>query len=250
MKKLRNIKGFLRYIISYLLVLLLPLSAFLLFSNQYMLSVYKQEILQQSQSSFAKLQSTTDNRVEQMTAIAGQLSSVSYVKTKEALGTEYLYNNVRALLGGHTSTHTFLDSITFYSALNPDTVYTDKGTYSLHYYKHYGRQDLSQKLSGLTGAAWWVPSGESGSEAGGRAVLEYAVPVPDRISSYVVFTMQRSSFAQTAEEPDTQTFLYDKEGQLLYAPDGDEDLARALWEKAEAGGPAEYDSRLSSLLES
>ncbi len=228
MKVFQKYRGFGRYLLSYLCVLLLPLTVFLLFSSHFYLNVYRNEVIRQNQMNLERLRDDFDGQIIQLVAIAGQISTQDSTSERHLQTNVTAYEDLRKILQGYTATHPFLENAAFYTSATPDTVYTAFGTFNVDLFRHYkwnGQNfDLLERLEQAPFQPWWQPEHMYWPQSDQRSVLEYAVAVPDLPGGYMLFTFSEQSLSGITVSPDSSTAIYDANLRLLF-PSGPADEA-------------------------
>ena len=100
MKVFQKYRGFGRYLLSYLCVLLLPLTVFLLFSSHFYLNVYRNEVIRQNQMNLERLRDDFDGQIIQLVAIAGQISTQDSTSERHLQTNVTAYEDLRKILQG------------------------------------------------------------------------------------------------------------------------------------------------------
>ncbi len=213
-------KTLLRYVWSFLLVLLLPSGILFLVYNQYFFSRYQKEVLERYQTEINNLDMEIVNHVQWMRTIAGQLANLQTCQYDNIREDAPNYSGIINTFISIVSPQKFFSSVGFYSDSFPDTIFTNHGTYNLRYYKRYGEageefKDLKDMTENLAGEKWFTP-GQVRTSAGDEGnYCDFVLPVPHSNTDYVVFTIPEQSFRRLS--PDAEFVILDQDGRMLYA---------------------------------
>lgn len=213
-------KTLLRYVWSFLLVLLLPSGILFLVYNQYFFSRYQKEVLERYQTEINNLDMEIVNHVQWMRTIAGQLANLQTCQYDNIREDAPNYSGIINTFISIVSPQKFFSSVAFYSDSFPDTIFTNHGTYNLRYYKRYGEageefKDLKDMTENLAGEKWFTP-GQVRTSAGDEGnYCDFVLPVPHSNTDYVVFTIPEQSFRRLS--PDAEFVILDQDGRMLYA---------------------------------
>lgn len=209
-----------KFILSYLIILLIPLLGVFILNNEYFISSYKKEVINRNHESIQRLKMDFDSKINLFSAISGQLSTLKVVNNQE------IYRNVSASeeiiksLQGFVATHEFFDNIAFYSTASPNTVYTSAGTFNTDYYLHYraekGDCTVNEKLLSVNKGIWTLPKSIYWPKDDLKRELEYAIPSPCSSKAFVMFYIPESSISSIVFLKDVETVIFDKDYQQLY----------------------------------
>lgn len=228
MKAFQKYQGFWRYLLSYLCVLLLPLVVFLFFGSHFYTNIYRNEVVRQNQTSLDRLRDDLDGQVSQLEAIAGQISVQDSVNERQLLSKVTAYEEIRRLLQGYAATHLFLESVSFYTNITPDTVYTESGTFNIDLFRHYETEGDSltvvERLSQQPFEPWWRVEKMTWPHSDRKTFLEFAIQVPGIPGSYMLFSFSEKALAQFTDISDSKTAVYDTQNRQLF-PSSEPDLA-------------------------
>lgn len=207
-----------RFLLSFVLVLMLPIFVYSLVNEQYFVRLYRNEVLEQFSAVLDRQAQQLDAQIAQCASIAGQISLQTGMRSgKLASSTSYL--NVRSVLAGTLATQPFFESIAFYSPATPTTVYSDSGTYNTRYFCRYAGDGIFSELSAnaMAKRGWVLPSETRFNPAVvGRWTLQYLQPVPNEDRSLLIFFIREKSIASVLWEQDSFSLLYDADGRVLY----------------------------------
>lgn len=223
-------KTLLRYVWSFLLVLLLPSGILFLICNQYFFSRYQNEVLEHYHTEIDNLDTEIVTHVQWMRTIAGQLANLQTCQYDNIREDAPSYSGIINTFVSIVSPQKFFSSVGFYSVSFPDTIFTNGGTYNLRYYKRYADSgeefsDLKEMTEKLTGEKWFAP-GQIRTSAGEEGkYCEFVIPVPHSRTDYVIFTIPEQSFRRLTS--DAEFVILDQDGHMLYASFPAE---KAFWE--------------------
>lgn len=216
-------KTLLRYVLSFLSVLLLPLAAFFLIYNDYFASLYRGEVLSWYERDLEKLNDGISKHVSFMQYAAGQFSNQKSMK-KDSLSADYPgYANITNTLSSVVYPQDFFTALSFYSGDVPDTVFTNVGTYNAGYYKQYRMEDRNWvdvktmlKSVGRGGCAWIIPSRIRSADGSLSREVEYVLPVPGTAEDYALFTIPERSLRELSSEYASDTMILTGTGEQVY----------------------------------
>lgn len=243
-------KTLLRYVLSFLLVLLLPLAAFFLIYNDYFASLYRSEVLSWYERDLDKLNDGITKHVSFMQYAAGQFSNQKNMK-KDRLSADYPgYANITNTLSSIVYPQDFFTALAFYSGDVPDTVFTNVGTYNAGYYKQYQMEDgnwvdvkTMLKYIGQGSSSWITPSHIRSADGSLSREVEYVLPVPGTTGDYALFTIPERSLRELSSEYASNTMILTGTGEQVYpfAPQPPELMAQVIgfldasgWEKPDS----------------
>lgn len=243
-------KTLLRYVLSFLLVLLLPLAAFFLIYNDYFASLYRSEVLSWYERDLDKLNDGITKHVSFMQYAAGQFSNQKSMK-KDSLSADYPgYANITNTLSSIVYPQDFFTGLAFYSGDVPDTVFTNVGTYNAGYYKQYQIEDGSWvdvktmlKTIGRGGSSWIIPSHIRSADGSLSRDVEYVLPVPGTTGNYALFSIPERSLRELSSEYASNTMILTGTGEQVYpfAPQPSELITQVMgfldasgWEKPDS----------------
>lgn len=221
MKKRRYQKDsvLIKFILSFLLVLILPVFLFSFAYIKYDQKIYQDKLLKQEQDTLDLPLQELEQYIEEMKQIAVQTPLRSYVDQKDLMNYEKVHKLIQ-MLGRYRGTHSVLEEIAVYYEDYPEVIFTEKGTYSQEYYRKYQKngevvslyQLLKTKASGE-----WITEDELADHGGDTAgFLQYIFKTPDKVCW--VFTLSVKKLEELLKQNDAITILYDGNGRQLYPP--------------------------------
>lgn len=221
MKKRRCQKDsvLIKFILSFLLVLILPVFLFSFAYIKYDQKIYQDKLLKQEQDALELPLQELEQYIEEMKQIAVQTPLRSYVDQKDPMNYEKAHKLIQ-MLGRYRGTHSVLEEIAVYYEDYPEVIFTEKGTYSQEYYRKYmksGEEVLLYQFVEMKESGEWITEDElvdHGEDTVG--FLQYIFKTPDR--SCWVFTLSAKKLEELLRQNDAITILHDKNGIQLYPP--------------------------------
>lgn len=209
-----------KYIFSYLIILLVPLLGVFIINNEYFISVYQKAVINQNHKSIERLKIDFDSQITLFSAISGQLLALDIAKNAGSNVNISVSDSIKRSLQGFVATHEFFDNIAFFSNAFSDTVYTGKGTFNTDYYLQYktdsGNCPVDIKLKSVNRGTWTLPEDIYWPSSGMSKELEYVIPVPSSEKSYIMFYIPESSISSIVFLKDVETVIFDENYQQLY----------------------------------
>lgn len=219
-KKLENVRRsntYKTFIISFLIVLLLPVFVFSFVFIRWDQKLYKEKILEQAELSLELPMKELEQYVTELGQICAQISLMS-ISNEQKLDQYESTNTLILQLAGYQLTHSFIQEIAFYNANVSKCIYTNCGTYSPVYYYQYVGEDgtlmLPEYLKTLKRSGWITPSELSHEGKNPENVLQYVMKKSSGESW--VFTFYASELQKLLEQKNSITLLYDEDGRQLY----------------------------------
>lgn len=221
MKKRRYQKDsvLIKFILSFLLVLILPVFLFSFAYIKYDQKIYRDKLLKQEQDALDLPLQELEQYIEEMKQIAVQTPLRSYVDQNDLMNYEKAHKLIQ-MLGRYRGTHSVLEEIAVYYEDSPETIFTEKGTYSQEYYREYLKNgeavSLYQLLQTKESGEWITEDELADDKEDTTGFLQYIFKTPDK--SCWVFTLSSKKLEELLKQNDTITILYDKNGRQLYPP--------------------------------
>lgn len=221
MKKRRYQKDsvLIKFILSFLLVLILPVFLFSFAYIKYDQKIYRDKLLKQEQDALDLPLQELEQYIEEMKQIAVQTPLRSYVDQNDLMNYEKAHKLIQ-MLGRYRGTHSVLEEIAVYYEDSPETIFTEKGTYSQEYYRKYLKNgeavSLYQLLQTKESGEWITEDELADDKEDTTGFLQYIFKTPDK--SCWVFTLSAKKLEELLKQNDTITILYDKNGRQLYPP--------------------------------
>lgn len=215
-------KVLVRYLLSYLLVLTIPLLVFSLLHEQYFIQLYRDEIFRQNIQALDNISLQMQMHLQEMDAILVQLSSNVLLERSSLRSSAPTYTGMKVLLRGILSSHPFYSGGCFYTTQMPGVIYTENGTYNPAYYWKLQREghfvSLPDYLQDLKTPEWCFPADISAAPgaAGPKAGLTRIMPLPAYEGGYLLLTIDEPYLQALTEQPQAETYLFDQFGLQLY----------------------------------
>ena len=175
-----------KYAVTYLMVLAIPLLVFNAFFNVYISSQTQKDVEEAMTGILTKVQTDFDQKVNQMFAISAQLSKVRDFKPGSL--SQYSFEArqaIRQALAAYAATNMFFQDIVYYHCQLPDVVFTSCGTYSASFYRVFYDPDLDQWLTldqmepGRLTQRWFRYGENASGRIGMGDALFYCQPLED-----------------------------------------------------------------------
>lgn len=221
MKKRRYQKDsvLIKFILSFLLVLIFPVFLFSFAYIKYDQKIYRDKLLKQEQDALDLPLQELEQYIEEMKQIAIQTPLRSYVDQNDLMNYEKAHKLIQ-MLRRYRGTHSVLEEIAVYYEDSPETIFTEKGTYSQEYYREYLKNgeavSLYQLLQTKESGEWITEDELADDKEDTTGFLQYIFKTPDK--SCWVFTLSSKKLEELLKQNDTITILYDKNGRQLYPP--------------------------------
>ena len=216
--KLHISKMYLRFMISFLIVLFLPIICFTSVFMHYFAGVYREKIIKQAEDSLATAGMELVRDVESLEVLVSDDAlglPISYLVQQK----DYTGQSVRESLNAKRVNHLIVDEICYYNPVNPSVVYTSAGTYSLDLYAQVyaglsHKEELLTQLEAVKGAAWicWPSGNENGKVE--EPSLQYVIK--RYTNEWWIFTINNTELRQILMNESSRTILEDKDGNALF----------------------------------
>ena len=163
MKLLRG-SVWLQYLTSYLMVLALPFPALSVLLGNYARRASMERLSDSMRRTTDQIQSSFDIRMEQMNAIAGQISQRTEFDGISLSRNFAAYDVIRKALTGYVSTNLFCTEILYYNSSVPEVIFSSQGTYNPSYYRllidNVGEPQTLETYEWDQNRTGWVSSGQ------------------------------------------------------------------------------------------
>lgn len=240
MKRQRHTgKGFLKFIVSFLVILFFPVASITVVFNSYFVNLYQENILQQNQMNLEIYKTKIDSCIDNCTSVAVQILNIDGFSPNQLLGFHTSYEKIINILKAYQTAQDYYQEVRFYSFYNPDTVYSANGTINPAYFCRYGgkRMLLTELLKERTKSFWTIAS--SYTEGGEKKLIQYIVPVAGRNTDFILFDINEHIFEDISTENSIVNEIY-YHGRLIYSSNPDPDIRlekmQLLSEKSETTG--------------
>lgn len=217
-------KTFHRYLLSYLLTLLLPIGILSAVIFQIVMHYCGDQLLERNASALRQLNAAVSMQVAQLDAYAVQTTQRSEFFDRNLKRTGAFYETQRALSQWLMSS-SFVDAVYFYGT-GLDTVYAYNALYpkGIFYERKLKgamleRAQVERLLAGPEGGAWL--SSLPWAQEGGKLLYAASARVSSTQRNGLIFEIDPSALAGLSESamlyPQCRTFICDLEGNVLYA---------------------------------
>lgn len=228
---------------SYLLVLMLPLAfSAVLFNGQYV-SRYRQEVISQLTATADKALLNLDMHVRQLTALTLQVSVSKPFSNQNVAKNSIAYMDIIRELQNYVNANLLLTEMIYYNGANTDTIYTSRGTFHPKYYARYrlGGESVQAMtfFRALTGHTWVAVDGERWRGGRYEHCVELIMPVPGMEDAYVGYFIAEGTLLNLvtlSEAYADMTLLLDRQGKPLLTTSAGSEKPLALAEAAFAKG--------------
>lgn len=223
----------LRYVVTYVLVLAVPFFAFSAFFSHYIYEAQMKEMQAEMRRTLAKIQTDFDQKVTQMRAISIQLAMIRDFKTASLQTYSFeTWTSIERALVSYLSTTMFFSDIIYYNSIQPSTVFTTQGTYNAAYYRSFlqdGEWLTIDQLSDSQLSRGWYPCAHTSTRRvnlGNALLFSHRLNDVDR--GYLLFEIREDAIKSSllSSLPDDSEVYILLDGIQLYpfhqeAPQGD-----------------------------
>ena len=217
-RRIRVSSTYKRFILSFLIVLLLPVTCFVFIFLQNYREIYRNKIIDQARNSLEASAMELERTVE------GLESFVSYNLMAESITDAVLLKDhsaeqIENILCAELIAQPILEGISYYNPVKPDMIYNANGTFTLkYYYYNYVRMDseetLREELSHPENAGWKVWHMASLKSGESDFALQYIVRTWK--DECWIFFISEKKLAQIISGEHSVTILQDSKGVKLY----------------------------------
>ena len=232
---------FLRYCISYIIVLILPIVFIATSFNTRFIAGYRQSLTDQIKLTAQKTMSDLERQLGQMALIAMQFSFDGEFSARQLKSDKLVYRPIRETLAHYRFIGGYTYDITYINCDSTDAYYTTMGTYNPHYFKHYavnGRVCTADEyLSGLSGRMWVPLDAAYKRDVTSGQSVDYVTPVFNVENGWLIFTIGQSQLCSMLDlsvaHLNTCAIL-NADGEIVYQnTDADVDWAAVQRESVE-----------------
>lgn len=220
-----------KFMISYILLLILPLACFSLFYFSYYLKIYRKNVRRQAEDALFTVTDELQRTVEEFRMIAAQDSGLACTRSAY-LNSDMRSEELFALLGRELASHVYLADITYYNTSVPERAYTVSGSYEQAYYpafKHYeenGVDGLERFLSGWDAPGWFMAKKDGRQD---DFFLDYIVPMSANGERHIwIFRWDTERLQKLLESENARTAFFDSQDQCLYTTEVEEGLTAGI----------------------
>lgn len=232
---------FLRYCISYIIVLILPIVFIATSFNTRFIAGYRQSLTDQIKLTAQKAMGDLERQLGQMTLIGMQFSFDGEFSARQLKSDKLVYRPIRETLAHYRFIGGYTYDITYINCDSTDAYYTTMGTYNPHYFKHYtvnGRICTADEyLSGLSGRMWVPLDAACKRDVTSGQSVDYVTPVFNVENGWLIFTIgqsQLSSMLDLSVAHLNTCAILNADGEIVYQnTDADVDWAAVQRESVE-----------------
>lgn len=215
-------KIFKRFALSFLVVLVLPVTVFVLFFLDTYQDYFLKRIEEQAKSTLEATVRELDRQIEGLHAIVEYDSLLPFMQPY-MIARDLTGKDVTTMLMSEESVHAILDNVRYYNLLQPDRIYTSSGTYSSKYFaslviKVKNPEEIIQSWKSIDSEGWLLWEQDDMQEGGGDN-LQYVIK--NKTGEWWIFTISLKELQNIIGEKKTVTRFMDYEGNTLYLSDGD-----------------------------
>lgn len=217
-KKIRVSRIYKRFILSFAIVLLLPVGCFTFIFLQNYREIYREKVLGLAESSLEASVMELERTIESLE------NFVSYNLMAGSLSEEVLLKDCRAaeagnILSAEVMAQPILKGVSYYNANLPDTIYVEDGTFEPAYYAQVymsmeNEEVLLKALTDPENAGWVIWKEADITEGVGVPALWYVAR--SWADECWIFRISQSELERIINTEKAVTVLQDSEGQRLY----------------------------------
>lgn len=214
---------FLRYCISYIIVLILPIVFIATSFNTRFIADYRQSLTDQIKLTAQKAMSDLERQLGQMALIAMQFSFDGEFSARQLKSDKLVYRPIRETLAHYRFIGGYTYDITYINCDSTDAYYTTMGTYNPHYFKHYTVNDrvctADEYLSGLSGRMWVPLDAAYKRDVTSGQSVDYVTPVFNVENGWLIFTIGQSQLCSMLDLSVTHLntcAILNADGEIVY----------------------------------
>ncbi|MBE5892909.1 MAG: helix-turn-helix transcriptional regulator [Lachnospiraceae bacterium] len=208
-------KTYKRFLISFLIVLFLPVLCFVYLFQQNFRNIYRERIVEQAQISLE----TAGRELERDISILQSIvvyNSMGTQFSKRAILEDLHAKTITKILAAEFVTHPLLENIYYYNEVRPELVYSPQGTYSPEYFERIyvdaeGRKQLPVILESITDKKWLI---WKDGKASRDASVQYVVRA--NLDAWWIFHISNEQLNQIFSSKDAVTLLINGDGEQIY----------------------------------
>lgn len=216
--KIRVSKIYKRFILSFMIVLLLPVSCFTFLFLQNYREIYREKVLDLAKNSLEASIMELERTIESLESFVSynlMADSISEIVLLKDYGAEEISN----ILSAELIAQPILDSISYYNAIKPDTIYVENGTYELKYYaRSYismeSEKALYEELNNPEHTGWMVWDKVGATQKDKEPALTYVVKTWK--NECWIFWLSGKKLEEIINSEKTTTILQSSDGTRLY----------------------------------
>lgn len=212
-----------RFLISFFLVLILPVAIFFIVFLRDYYQIYQDKIIEQAEKALENTTGELERELEGLWAIASYNNEISHMKDY-MVKSDYTGNNVINTLKAEVSTHSILDDIYYYTEAVPNWIYSQYGTYSWNNFinLYIGAEKEEQFVQGVkqkTNKGWSVWNTSNGGNAWYKHDLYYTVQIAK--GKLWMFSISSERLKEILNNEFEYTVLLDADGTQLFPIEAD-----------------------------
>lgn len=212
-----------RFLISFFLVLILPVAIFFIVFLKDYYQIYQDKIIEQAEKALENTTGELERELEGLWAIASYNNEISQMKDY-VVKSDYTGNNVINTLKAEVSTHSILDDIYYYTEAVPNWIYSQYGTYSWNNFMNLyigteKEEQFVQSIKQKTNKGWSVWNTSNGGNAWYKHDLYYTVQIEK--GKLWMFSVSSERLNEILNNEFEYTVLLDAEGAQLFPIEAD-----------------------------
>ena len=175
--KIRVSRIYKRFILSFLVVLLLPVSCFAVIFLQNYRELYREKVLNLAENSLEASVMELERIIESLESFVAYNLMADTI-SESVLLKDYMAMEISNIISAEMIAQPALESISYYNTVTPDTVYVIDGTYELKYYATSymwmeNKEHLLDELNDLEKTGWTVWERRNATREGSDPALMY-----------------------------------------------------------------------------
>lgn len=218
---IRMSRSYKRFILSFTVILVLPIIFFIfLFLNNYRL-IYRDKVIGQEDAALDTVMLQLERNIENFQQIVLYNSQQEYLKESYVKKQLYAVDVVYAL-NSEVVTQNLLETIYYHTAVNPNVVFSDKGTYALDFFVtlRTGYDDVErfeEHLNEIENKGWMLLDPPVEGEVSDRVCYF----IRKGSNEWWLFQFDPEMLEEIFYKENTMTILTDEEERVLFSA-GDE----------------------------
>lgn len=212
-------KVFKRFTLSFLIVLVLPVTFFIFLFLGDFKEIYRSKLTKEAKQTLEVIGGELDRQIENFHGIVIYNSQMSYFQSY-AVERDVFSKDIQQALKSELAVHSILEDVCYYNSVKPDRIYTTSGTYTLPYYAKLslkldgGKKEVLDKWGSVEKEGWiiWKTSSDVSED---DMVLQYVIKVSEKEIWF--FTIDKKELENILGKQDTLTILTDKGGNPLFS---------------------------------
>lgn len=213
-----------RFLISFFLVLILPVAIFFLVFLKDYYQIYQNEIIKQAEKALENTTGELEREIESLQAIAAYNNELSHMQDY-VVKNDYTGKDVKETLTAETVTHSILSDIYYYTEAVPNWVYTKYGTYSWDNFirLYIGTENEAEFLENMEqrrSSGWHIWDTASVEQAWYKTHLYYTVQIAK--GKFWMFSISSEYLNEILNKEFGNTILLDADGTQLFPVEEEE----------------------------